>query len=171
MQEFVFSAPMQAQMLSYAILGAVAIAGVVGIAFGKNKAKRIITAVAIIPLLFFMSRTLLPSTGGTKVTLGETLTVTSGYGKIDIAKSDIISAAVIDYKTDPSLHPTIRTNGTAIGDYRLGWFVLANGKKAFIMTATPQAVAIELTDKYVMVAPEDFDGFVKAVSDNFFPVK
>lgn len=171
MQEFPFSAPAQVQTFSYVILGVVAIAGIAGIAFDRSKAKRILTAIIIIPALFFLARSLLPAAAGAKVTLGETLTVISGHSKIEIAKSDVISATVIDYKTDPNLHPTIRTMGTAIGDYRTGWFVLANGKKAFMMTATTQVVAFELPDKYVLVAPKDFDQFVKAVNDGFVPVK
>lgn len=170
MQEFPFAVPAQAQMLNYGVIALVAIVGIVSIAFGGNKTKRIMTAVIMIPLLFFLVRTLLPA-GGDKVTLDGALTVHSSHATITVAKGDVISADVVDIKTDPELRTVTKTNGAAIGDYKVGWFRLANGKQAFVMTATPQVVAFELADKYVMVAPGDFAGFVKAVNDGFVPVK
>lgn len=172
MQEFAFAVPAQTQMFNYLILGVVAVGGVIGIAFGENKAKRILTALIIIPVLFFLSMMLIPRPGKTKVIVGETLTITAPpYSTITIAKGDVLAASVVNLKDDTPLRPTLKTNGAAMGDYRLGWFVLANGKKAFIMTATLQVVCLELPDKYVLVAPADFSGFVKALNDRFVPVK
>ncbi|MGE5559462.1 MAG: PH domain-containing protein [Chloroflexota bacterium] len=172
MQEFPFAAPANVSLFNYVIIGVVAIAGIAGVAFGGSKAKRIMTAIVIIPVMFFLVRTLLPAPGGMKVTVGETMVVSSSYGKLEIAKSDVISAVVVgELNADPDLRPTLRTNGTAIGEYKLGWFTLANGKKAFIMTATPEVVALELPDKYVIVAPSDFAGFVRALNERFVPVE
>lgn len=172
MQEFGFAAPAQTQTFNYLILGIVAVLGVVGIAFSDSKAKRILSAVIIIPVLFFLGTVLIPRPGKTKVILGEQLVITAPpYSTITIARDDIVAASVVNLKEDTPFRPTLRTNGTAMGDYRVGWFMLANGKKAFIMTASPEVVCLELRDKYVLVAPTDFNGFVAALNDRFVPVK
>lgn len=82
-----------------------------------------------------------------------------------VSKDQILKAYVVDnINNDKNLNPTTHMNGALLGNYRLGEFKLKNGKDAILMTDRPKVLCIETKDGYLLLAPTNFDEFVKEVS-------
>jgi len=110
-------------------------------------------------VLLFMVYDIFISSEESRVMIGENLKVhTPPY------------AREIVQREEQDLRPKIRTGGTALGGYRVGNFKLANGRSALIMANDTRVVAIELEDKYLLLAPDDFERFVIELNDRFVPV-
>ena len=60
-----------------------------------------------------------------------------------IAASDLVAAQarVVDLQADPEHQLRWRRNGTALPNYKAGWFGLRNGEKALVFMGKPQRVA------------------------------
>jgi hypothetical protein len=73
------------------------------------------------------------------------------------------AARIVDLRAEPSLRPSSRRAGTAIGDYRSGWFRLRNGEKALLyLTDAKRSVYIPTTAGYsVLLTPQRADEFVR----------
>ncbi len=63
---------------------------------------------------------------------------------------------------DAELRPTRRTNGVGLPSLKLGWFQLANGRRAFLAVSDlDRAVYIPGNESYdLLVSPEDPERFV-----------
>jgi len=83
-----------------------------------------------------------------------------------VDRDDVANITIVDLKEHPELKPRIRTFGTGLPGYSLGWFKLANGAKAFLAVSSDKAVVIELRDgTYVILTPKNMDEFVKSLRE------
>ena len=51
-----------------------------------------------------------------------------------------------------------------------GWFKLANGRDAIMITTGTKVVCLELDDVYIMPSPDRFDDFVEELNEKFMAV-
>ncbi|HSL70213.1 MAG TPA: PH domain-containing protein [Longimicrobiales bacterium] len=72
------------------------------------------------------------------------------------------SARLVDLRIEPGLVPRSRRFGTAVGDYRSGWFRLRNGEKALLyLTDQTRSVYVPTTAGYsVLLTPQNAELFV-----------
>jgi|Deesub1362A_J573_1020465.scaffolds.fasta_scaffold00035_27 hypothetical protein len=107
----------------------------------------------------------------TRVVVGDALEVhTPPYARETVEQAEILGAFVVDWQDDQSFQPKRKINGAAFGGYRAGRFKLKNGSHAVIMAAGTKVLVIELEDKYLLLAPDDFDGLVAELNRRFIPV-
>jgi hypothetical protein len=101
----------------------------------------------------------------TGVVVGDQMVVeTPPFVSVSVERTDILRAySVADRAQEPDLAIAMRTNGTAVGSYLLGSFRLEDGRSAVLMLSGPACVVIELKDRVLMLAPDDLDGFVRAL--------
>jgi len=87
--------------------------------------------------------------------------------KVTVRKSDVVGIKVVNLSEHPELKPTIRTFGVGLPGYKLGWFKLANGARAFLaVTSSSKAVVMELKDgTYVIITPKDLSEFLTALKE------
>ena len=81
-------------------------------------------------------------------------------------RDDVASISIVNLTEAKDLAPTIRLWGTSAFGFKLGWFKLANGCKAYLAICgkSDLAIAIRLKDgTYVIISPKDLDRFVKAL--------
>ncbi len=92
---------------------------------------------------------------------------TDTYGKQQIAWSQVSSARVVDNLATSPYALGARVGGTAIRDYRAGWFTLANGASAFVVVEQPgKALVVEGNGKTFILAPKGLDDFITAVAQH-----
>lgn len=108
----------------------------------------------------------------TGVFVGERMVVeTPPFASVTVEQSDILRARVVaDWTQEPDLAIAVRTNGTGMGSYLTGNFRLEDGRSAVLMVSGPACVVIELKDKILMLAPDDLDGFARALQAWGVPV-
>lgn len=72
------------------------------------------------------------------------------------------SARIVDLRIEPGLVPRSRRFGTAVGDYRAGWFRLRNGEKALLyLTDRNRSVYVPTTADYsLLLTPQNPERFV-----------
>lgn len=96
---------------------------------------------------------------------------TPPFASVTVEQSDILRARVVaDWTQEPDLAIAVRTNGTGMGSYLTGNFRLEDGRSAVLMVSGPACVVIELKDKILMLAPDDLDGFARALQAWGVPV-
>jgi len=86
--------------------------------------------------------------------------------KVTIDRNNVASIEIVDLKKEPGLKPRIRTFGIGLPGYKLGWFKLANGAKAFLAVTSNnnEAVVIKLLNgTYVILSPKNFTGFINTL--------
>ncbi|MCX6085604.1 MAG: PH domain-containing protein [Caldiserica bacterium] len=108
----------------------------------------------------------------TGVVVGERMVVeTPPFASVSVERTDILRARVVaDWTQEPDLAVAVRTNGTGMGSYLTGRFRLEDGRSAVLMLSGPACVVIELKDVVLMLAPDDLDGFVRALQAWGVPV-
>ena len=101
----------------------------------------------------------------TGVVVGDQMVVeTPPFASVSVERADILRAyTVVDRAQESDLAIAVRTNGTGIGSYLLGSFRLEDGRSAVLMVSGPACIVIELRDRVLMLAPDDLDGFVRAL--------
>jgi hypothetical protein len=52
----------------------------------------------------------------------------------------------------------------------MGWFKLANGKDAIMMTTGAKVVCLELEDKYIMLSPDNIIGFIEELNEELIMI-
>jgi hypothetical protein len=91
----------------------------------------------------------------------------SAFREFTVDREDIKDMFVVDLNENDQYRPSLRTFGTAVGDYRTGNFKLKNGESARFVANGNNVLVIELEDTYAILAPKDFENFMKAVNNNF----
>jgi hypothetical protein len=72
---------------------------------------------------------------------------------------------VEDYMNSP-YRARLKTNGTAVGDYRTGWFKLENGETAKLLMEQDKTGLVIVTGETVhIIGPDDFSTFVNGVRE------
>jgi len=99
------------------------------------------------------------------VVVGDQMIVeTPPFASVSVERADILRAyTVADRAQEPDLAIAVRMNGTGVGSYLLGSFRLEDGRSAVLMLSGPACVVIELKNRVLMLAPDDLDGFVRAL--------
>lgn len=160
-------------LFSYGITALIAGITLFSIFTKKHKRPKIVT-VFLFALILFMIWLLIivPNNAGIEIKRGEMKISIPLSAKITITPDDVVSCKIIDWNENTEYKPAIRTFGTSIGNYRVGSFKLKNGKTAKMLTIGDKAIAIELKNEsyLLLLAPKDFDDFVKAIDDNFIEV-
>lgn len=173
MTEFVLTPPSGAGVISVVITTLMigTVLGMLGATIASFIAKKrewILTAVVLVfmvPFAIWLIGLIKPSPD--VITFTDTsLSVKIGsYADLTLTKADIRSATVIaDMQNDGQNKPVMRTNGSAIAEYRKGWFRLASGEKALLLTKGTRVVRLELADKVLLLAPDDVSGFIDRLS-------
>lgn len=73
--------------------------------------------------------------------------------------SDIEDAFEADLGVDPGLRPIKTKVGVGLGAYRLGYFTLADGRKALVAATGNRVLCLYTREGIVMLAPEPFKEF------------
>ncbi len=84
---------------------------------------------------------------------------------LHVRRDDVVFAMVLDLRYHPELKPTIRLYGIGLPSWRVGWYRLSNGSKAFIaINDLGQALVLKLkNDNYIILSPKDFDRFIETL--------
>ncbi|MBS4008552.1 MAG: DUF3784 domain-containing protein [Clostridium sp.] len=127
------------------------------VAFGVT-----ITAAATV-LIFYLTVVAPRQTG---VSIGDGLLQVNAppYARLEISRQEILAAYLVDWQEVAALAPALRTGGAAIADYRTGHFRLHNGADAVIMAVGSRVLVLHLADRFVLLAPDDFDSFLEEFS-------
>ena len=90
------------------------------------------------------------------------------------AYQDISQAYMADWTaTDQEgLRPVQKTMGTSVGEYRTGWYKLANNQKALLMVNGTRSICLETASEVLLLAPDDLEGFRTALESKLgFEIK
>jgi len=85
------------------------------------------------------------------------------FGNKIIAFNSTEIAGIIDWQESRDFEPTLKTNGASTGNYKVGWFKLRNGSKAFLMTARSKVFVFKSEDIYYLISPDELEKFSQAV--------
>ena len=84
--------------------------------------------------------------------------------KYSFKRNEIVSINTIDLSEHEEYKPTLREFGIGIPGYRIGWFKLANGAKAFLAVSSNEAVVFKLKNgTYVIITPKDVGNFLNTL--------
>ena len=79
-------------------------------------------------------------------------------------RGEVEEVFVADLSSRSDLKPSVRTWGTGLPGYCLGWFKLSNGAKAFCAISSDRAVVFKLrSGTYLIVTPSDVADFVSTL--------
>ncbi len=89
------------------------------------------------------------------------------FAKVHVLRRDVSRIEVLNLSKHPELRPTLRTFGVGFPGYKVGWFKLANGAKAFLGVALlDQAVVMELKNgMYIIITPKNLNKFISALEE------
>lgn len=139
---------------------------------GQAKSKKDLIAVIVligVTILMTVMLFIIPSTN--KITIRDnelTARFASAFTKIEITSEDIIDARIIDWNNEKDYEPMIRNMGTSTGDFKEGKFTLRNGANALIYTNTSKVLLIKLDDRYLLLGPDDFTGFIEDFKNEIY---
>ena len=88
-----------------------------------------------------------------------------------IRSSDIINVSIINIDKSSIYKPVIRVFAAGTQGYRVGWFKLADGEDALIIARGSKALVIRLRNGVIILAPENFNSFIKSFSRNVYPIE
>ncbi|HSW35881.1 MAG TPA: DUF3784 domain-containing protein [Candidatus Limnocylindrales bacterium] len=132
---------------------------------GSSRVAAIIgvSVIAFVSVLLFYLLLVAPRLTEVTIGDGQLIVNTPPYARLDIGRPDILAAYVVDWRDVEALAPALRTGGTAIGDYRTGNFQLRNGAAAVIMATGSRVLVLQLADRFVLLAPDNFDAFLQEI--------
>ena len=85
-----------------------------------------------------------------------------------VDRLDVIEVFIVDWNTNASYRPALRTGGTSFGSYKVGWFKLENGAPALLVTSSSKNLCIRTTEGYyLLLGPENFTRFLQAFNATF----
>lgn len=157
-------------MMGYLGYGVVILIGIVLLVslFLTSGKKRIYVSVFLAGMLVFMYVLLIygPSKSGVVVNSDNLVVRISAFREFTVNREDIDDMFVVDLNENDQYRPSLKTFGTAVGDYRTGNFRLKNGENARFVANGNNVLVIELDDSYVILAPKDFENFMKVMNNN-----
>jgi len=170
MSEFQFSIPAYVLINDIAIILGLAVIGIVIWFYSKDKNRIIgISIIGGVIILFIYLSFIAPIQ--TNVVLNDRLELyIPPYARETIQKEEILRAYVIDLEHNESLQPKYHTFGAGMGNYKMGWFKLTNGKDAIMMTTGTKVVCLELEDKYIMLSPDNLNEFIEELNEEFIVI-
>ena len=159
---FRMTAPQSSVLLGVVVLAVVLVSLL--LSFIKKKGAQryyllfiVVTMVLGLGYLFFYA----PSKVVVSLTEDDLQVAIPPFVKESWVYEDISKAYIADWTTaeNEGLRPAQRTMGTAVGEYRTGWFQLANGQKALLMVNGSRFICLETPSELLILAPDDFEGF------------
>ncbi|WP_031517115.1 PH domain-containing protein [Desulfofalx alkaliphila] len=87
------------------------------------------------------------------------------YAKEVVHREDLVAVYEVELDQREELKPVKRVRGMGIGNFRVGRYQLQNGATATFMAADNKMICLELEDKYLLLAPGNYDDFKKRVSE------
>ena len=171
MSEFHISVPIDVLVNDLAIIASLVIIGLVVWFYSEGTNRVMGTGVLGIVIIIFIYVSLI-APAQTKVVLDDdTLMVNiPPYGHEIVKKEEIRRICVVDLEYDENLRPKSKKFGEGTRSYKKGWYKLANGRDAIMMTTGTKVVCLELDDKYIMLSPDRFDDFVEELNEKFMAV-
>lgn len=162
---FKFSLPTSAIMLNIGIVVFVAVIFVFSLFKTKGWQKTLSLIITGGLFVFFMFLFLIfPYTNAVRFN-GENVVLNAlPFGRKTIAIDSAEIVGIIDWTEEREFEPTVRTNGASIGLYKLGWFRLRNGSKAFIMTARSEVFVMKSEEIFYLISPDELQEFVGIIS-------
>lgn len=171
MSDFYISPPIDVLVNDIAIIASLVIIGLV-IWFYSEGNNRVMGAgvLGIVIIIFIYVSLIAPAQ--TKVVLDDDTLVVNipPYGHEIVKKEEIRRIWVVDLEYDENLRPKSKKFGAGTRSYKKGWYKLANGRDAIMMTTGTKVVCLELDDKYIMLSPDRFDDFVEELNEKFMAV-
>ena len=153
------------------IIASLVLIGLVVWFYSEGTGRVMGTGVLGIVIIIFICVSLI-APAQTKVVLDDdTLMVNiPPYGHEIVKKEEIRRIYVVDLEYAENLRPKSKKFGEGTRSYKKGWYKLANGRDAIMMTTGTKVVCLELDDKYIMLSPDRFDDFVEELNEKFMAV-
>lgn len=87
-------------------------------------------------------------------------------------RDEVVKSFIVDWRQESGFKPVLRTAGTSIDNYNVGWYVLANGKNTLPLSSSSVNLVLETREGYyVLLSPPDFDRFINEFEQLFMPVE
>ncbi len=131
----------------------------------KQRGQRIGTKIGLgllllfIPLLLYLT-VLAPRQTHVAVSDGVIRVNPAPAAAFDVTGDRIVAAYIADWMETGEVAPVKRTAGSTSGSYRTGNFRIRNGSPAILVARGTRVLVLELDDRYVLLAPDDFELFV-----------
>jgi len=159
MVEIVFRPP---NVIILVAIGVVVV-GLISVFLKKGEVSRKIMSLVIVVAV--AGGLLLALYRSTTLTVDEDGLRTSGLSGMDLSWEEVEHAYLETNLGFSEYRPTVRTRGTAIGDYRSGRFLLSNGDSArVLMERADQAVVLVTAELTYLFAPSEIDVLADAIS-------
>jgi Ca2+/Na+ antiporter len=116
----------------------------------------VVLVCAVVLFLFYKSARIRVDDQGITMDLG---------GRISIPWEGVRTAALVENLSATPYAPRVKTFGNSMGGYKLGWFILANGRKAYVRTESgDRALVIETADVMYVLGVSQTDAIAAAVA-------
>lgn len=101
----------------------------------------------------------------TKIVMDETGLNSRVYGTIEFEWTEITDAILIENYQQTEYKPALKINGSAVKDFRAGYFRLSNGEKAKLVTqSSDDALLIRTAEKTYLFAVDELDSMIAYLS-------
>jgi hypothetical protein len=138
---------------------------------GREKRLKLL-AVGVVLLLagggvFFVSN---PSHHDSIAVGSGSVRVSTSYFTVNVTSGQISQAYVVNFSSW-NVSISARTDGSALGSYRSGYFTLSNGAKAEVLTTGDTNLVVVLdSGTYLILGPSDFQPFLSSFSESVVQV-
>jgi hypothetical protein len=128
-----------------------------------------LTALMLVPVVIGLAVAVLfwPRTLSVEVS-HEAVTVRGSiYGRsVPRSQLRLSEARIVDLATEPALRPRIRTNGTGLPNYKVGWFRLSDRERALcFLTTTGSVLYLPTTENYaLLISTADPAGLLRSLN-------
>jgi hypothetical protein len=145
------------------ILGVIVVVAVLAALLKKMETwKKVLTIVLAVgvcgAVFFFLFRT-------THLVVDDAGIHTDTYGRQSILWSSVSKTILVENLSATPYAPVLRTNGVSVGDFKSGWFRLADGSTAFVTAEIAgRALVIQGDGKTFVFAPRELDAFAAEVA-------
>jgi len=103
-------------------------------------------------------------TAGSITIAEDQITLKAALTKTQVVRVDEIKKAWVEELENSEWRPAKKKSGSAIGEFRTGWFTLKNGRKAYLVLQGNRALCIEADQEHVFLAGiKEFDLFLNQI--------
>jgi hypothetical protein len=114
-----------------------------------------LTALMLVPVVTGLAVALLfwPRALSVEVTHEAVIVRGSIYGRsVPRSQLRLSEARIVDLASEPALRPRVRTNGTGLPNYKVGWFRLSDRERALcFLTTTDSVLYLPTTENYALL--------------------
>jgi len=163
-EAFGFSLPTTVLLLNIGIVSFIGIICLIGY-FKTRGWQRIFstTLTGVLLVVFIFLVIIFPLSNNIRVDDNGVILNALPFGNKTLALNSAEIAGIIDWQESRDFEPTLKTNGASTGSYKVGWFKLRNGSKAFLMTARSKVFVFKSEDIYYLISPDELEKFSQAV--------